>query len=195
MPGFYTHLLLGGLISVFIVTLVQRELKTKYIYLGMISGLIPDIDILLGGFHGINMDTTILFFPLDFLTQITVRFNFSDYLDHGIINIEHRGITHSLEFFLIGMVILMLIVVVIFVFRRSEISRIVVIFSIIGLSWVSHIIADSQFLTAQANGFEIAMTFILWVKYHKQISAWTKRNKIPTAFRKPHIAPEIIDLK
>ncbi|MHA1993630.1 MAG: metal-dependent hydrolase [Candidatus Hodarchaeales archaeon] len=172
MPGFYTHILLGGLIFALVLTIFQQEFKAKFLYLGMISGLIPDIDIILGGFHGINIDTTIFVFPLDFLTQITAKFNLSDYLDHGIIDIEHRGITHSLEFFIIGFVILAIGLLCGVGLKKLEISSMIIISSIITLPWLSHLIADFRFVTLQGNGFEIVMSFVLWVKYRERVGLW-----------------------
>ena len=175
MPGFYTHMLLGGLISVLVLTIFQQEFKARFICLGMISGLIPDIDIIVGGFHGINIDTTIFIFPLDFITQITAKFNLSDYLDHGILNIDHRGITHTLEFFFIGFVMVLVVLLFGMGMKKLDIFTMLILSSIIGFSWLSHLIADFRFITIQGNGFEIGMSFLLWVKYRERIGIWFGR--------------------
>ena len=175
MPGFYTHLLLGGLISVFVLSFFHKEFQSKYIITGMISGLIPDIDIITGGFHGINIDTTIFVFPLDFLTQIIAKFDLSYYLDHGIIDIEHRGITHSIEIFIIGSIILLVFLLSLIGLKKLDLSSMLIISSIIIFSWFSHLIADFQFNTIQGNGFEVFSSFVLWVKYHEGIRIWVGR--------------------
>lgn len=147
----------------------------RYLTLGMISGLLPDIDILLGGFHGINIDTTIFVFPADFITQITAEFNISDYLDNGIFDIEHRGITHSGDFFLIGLIILLIISIFGIALRKIDVTSALLILVIIECSWFSHLFADFNLKSIQGNGIEVVMTVILWFKYHEDVGIWIEK--------------------
>ncbi|MHA2389516.1 MAG: hypothetical protein ACXACW_12425, partial [Candidatus Hodarchaeales archaeon] len=56
--------------------------------------------------------------------------------------------------------------------KKLEISSMIIISSIITLPWLSHLIADFRFVTLQGNGFEIVMSFVLWVKYRERVGLW-----------------------
>jgi membrane-bound metal-dependent hydrolase YbcI (DUF457 family) len=112
MPGFYTHILVGYLITIGCFKFYQQQLTTRWLIIGCMMALAPDIDIILGGFDGINIDTTPLLFLFDIPADMITGLKLSDLLDEGLWNslrtvqIEHRGITHSIASVIVGLIII-----------------------------------------------------------------------------------------
>ena len=177
MPGFYTHILVGYLITKGCFKFYQQQLTTRWLLIGVGMALAPDIDIILGGFDGINIDTTPLLFLFDIPGDLITGLKVSDLLDEGLWNslgtvqIEHRGITHSIAFVIAGLIVIGSY----HLWRRKQYSNTQNIknidkeaqchLSIMSLAWVSHVILDYNILRIHAIIFELIMTFLLFYRY------------------------------
>ena len=177
MPGFYTHILVGYLITKGCFKFYQQQLTTRWLLIGVGMALAPDIDIILGGFDGINIDTTPLLFLFDIPGDLITGLKVSDLLDEGLLNslntvqIEHRGITHSIAFIIVGLIVIGSY----HLWQRKQYSNTQNIknidkeaqchLSIMSLAWVSHVILDYNILRIHAIIFELIMTFLLFYRY------------------------------
>jgi membrane-bound metal-dependent hydrolase YbcI (DUF457 family) len=191
MPGFYTHILVGYLITIGSFKFYQQQLTTRWLIIGVAMALVPDIDIILGGFEGINIDTTPLLFLFDIPADMITGLKLSDLLNEGLWNslrtvqIEHRGITHSIASVIVGLIVIGSY----HLWRRKQYSNTQNIkniekeaqchLSIVCLAWVSHIILDYNIERIHAIIFELTMTFILFYRYlrsRRQLSTHDTEN-------------------
>ncbi len=195
MPGFYTHILVGYLITKGCFKFYQQQLTTRWLIIGCVMALTPDIDIILGGFDGIDINTQPFLFLFDIPSDILTGIKVSDLLNEGLWNslhtvqIEHRGITHSIAFVIVGLIVIGSY----HLWRRKQYSNTQQIknigkeaqchLSVVSLAWVSHVTLDYNLLRIHSIIFELTLTFIIFYRFlrsRRQLSTHdTKQNELP----------------
>jgi membrane-bound metal-dependent hydrolase YbcI (DUF457 family) len=143
MPVFGVHLVVGLIIGIFgSLFLIEKRDRIKLIIVATVSAVMPDVDVVLGGFDLIDIDTHEYLDPMKPIFNDSVRYSISDRLNEGIMNIDHRGITHSLELFLLLILTTIIVTGLTWVKEREKKQKYALFGLVIVIAWYSHLLLD-----------------------------------------------------